>query len=65
MSMSMSETPMGTAEKLADLSRQHGRALMVARQKDGAHVLYIAPGAEDITGLLMRAALEIDNGLKA
>ena len=54
------ENPMGTAEKLAELAKKHGRPMMCAKAKDGSWVIYITPDAQDRMGLMLQASLEIE-----
>jgi hypothetical protein len=39
--------------ELERLSKEHGKPLMCARRKNGSWIIYLAPGAEDVPGLLM------------
>lgn len=51
---------MGDIDRLESLARQHDRALMCAKRKDGSWIIYIRPEATDYAGLLMMAAAEIE-----
>lgn len=40
-------------------AKETGHALMMAKRKDGAWVIFLSPGAEDPTRLLLHAAATI------